>query len=71
MYTYLLEKILLICQLSRYSEGLRAERPGFDSWQVPKVISVVHSIQAGFGIHPASYAMGTEGSFPRSKAAGA
>jgi hypothetical protein len=31
----------------------------------------LHRVQNGFGAHPASYPMGTRGSFPRGKAAGA
>jgi hypothetical protein len=33
--------------------------------------SLHHCIQNDSGVHPASYSMGTGGSFPRSKAAGA
>jgi hypothetical protein len=33
--------------------------------------SLLHSVQTGFGVHPTSYPMGTGGSFPRGKAAGA
>jgi hypothetical protein len=33
--------------------------------------SLHHRVQNGFGAHPASYAMGTKGSFPGGKAAGA
>jgi hypothetical protein len=33
--------------------------------------SVLHSVQTGFRAHPASYPMGTGGSFPGIKAAGA
>jgi hypothetical protein len=33
--------------------------------------SLHHNILNGFGAHPASYPMGTSGSFPGSKAAGA
>jgi hypothetical protein len=33
--------------------------------------SLPHSVQTGSGIHPASYPMGTGGSFPGGKAAGA
>jgi hypothetical protein len=33
--------------------------------------SLDHRVQNGSGAHPASYLMGTKGSFPESKAAGA
>jgi hypothetical protein len=33
--------------------------------------SLHHRVQIGSGIHPASYSMGTGGSFPGGKAAGA
>jgi hypothetical protein len=33
--------------------------------------SLHHRVQNGSGAHPASYPMGTRGSFPRDKAAGA
>jgi hypothetical protein len=33
--------------------------------------SVLHSVETGSGAHPASYTMGTVGSFPWGKAAGA
>jgi len=32
-------------------------------------LSLQHHVKAGFGAHPASYTMGTEGSFPGGKAA--
>jgi hypothetical protein len=32
--------------------------------------SLLHSVQTGSGVHPASYPMGTGGYFPGSKAAG-
>jgi hypothetical protein len=41
-------------QFNRYSDGLRAERTGFD-------FSLLHSVQVGSGAHPASYRMGTGG----------
>jgi hypothetical protein len=43
--------------------GLRAERPGFDYWE-GGIFSLHQHIQTGSGVHPASYSMGTEGSFP-------
>jgi hypothetical protein len=33
--------------------------------------SLLHSVQTGFGAHPASYTIGTGGSFSGGKAAGA
>jgi hypothetical protein len=35
-----------------------------------KDVSLLHSVQADSGAHPASYPMGTGGSFPGDKAAG-
>jgi hypothetical protein len=49
--------------LSRYSDGLRAGRPGFDSRQ-GKEFSLLYSVQTGSWTHPASYPMGTGGSLP-------
>jgi hypothetical protein len=34
-------------------------------------LSLLHVVQTGSGVHPTSYPMGTGGSFPRGKAAGA
>jgi hypothetical protein len=34
-------------------------------------LSLLHRVQTGYGAHPASYPMGTGGSFSESKAAGA
>jgi hypothetical protein len=36
-----------------------------------KEFSLLHVVQTGFEIHPTSYRMGTGGSFPRGKVAGA
>jgi len=44
---------------------LWAGRLGFDSWQGQEFFSVCHCIQTGSGSHPASYPMGTLGSFPQ------
>jgi hypothetical protein len=49
---------------SRYSDGLLAGQPGFDSWQ-GKEIFLLLSAQTSSGAHPASHPMGTGGSFPR------
>jgi hypothetical protein len=45
-------------QLSRYSDGLRAGRPGFDSRE--GIIDFFDSVQTDSRAHPASYSMGTE-----------
>jgi hypothetical protein len=55
--------------LSRYSDGLLAGRPGFDSRQ-GQDISLLYSVQTGSGAHPASYTMDTGGFFHWGKAAG-
>jgi hypothetical protein len=36
-----------------------------------KELSLLHVVQTGSGVHPASYSMGTRGAFPGVKAAGA
>jgi hypothetical protein len=56
-------------ELSRYSDGLRDGRPGFDSRQ-RQDFSVLHSVQTGSRAHPAFYPMGIVDSFPGDKAAG-
>jgi hypothetical protein len=35
-----------------------------------KHLSLLHSVQADYGVHPASYPIGTGGCFPGGKAAG-
>jgi hypothetical protein len=52
-------------KLSRYSDALRVGRAGFDSWEDK---TFLHSVQTGSGVHPASYQIGTGGSFPGGKA---
>jgi hypothetical protein len=47
-----------------------AALPGFDTWQ-GKISSLHHNVQAGSGIHTASYSMETDGDFTWSEAAGA
>jgi len=46
-------------------------RQGQTSLSCPPRLDVYHRIQNGSGAHPASYPMGTRGSFPGGKAAGA
>jgi hypothetical protein len=53
----------------RYSAGLQA---GWSGVRVPVVagnFSLYHRVQTGSGAHPASYPMGTRGSFPGGNAA--
>jgi hypothetical protein len=53
-----------------YSAGLRA---GWSGVRVPGEaanFSLHHHVYTGSGAHPASYLMGTRGTFPRDKAAG-
>jgi hypothetical protein len=54
----------------RYSDGLRAGRPGLDSRQ-GQDISLLHSVQTGYEAHLVSYPKGTGGSFPGGEMAGA
>jgi hypothetical protein len=54
-------------QLTRYTDRLRDGRPRVRS----SGFSLLHFVQTSSGAHPASYSMGTGGSFPKSKAAGA
>jgi hypothetical protein len=54
-----------------YSGGLRT---GWSEIQVPAEVrnfSLHHRVQTDSGVHPASYTMGTGGSFPAGEAAGA
>jgi hypothetical protein len=55
--------------LCRYSEGLRAGRPGFNSGQGQN-FPLLHSVQTGSVAHPAFCRMGTVGSFPGVKRPG-
>jgi hypothetical protein len=45
-------------QLSRYSDGLQAGRPGFD-FPTLQDFSLLHSVQTDSGAHPVSYLIGT------------
>jgi hypothetical protein len=54
-----------------YSIGLRAGWLGVWVLAGAGNFSLHHHIQTSSGAHPASYPMGTKGSFPRGKAAGA
>jgi hypothetical protein len=67
VYGFYLE--YLFPNLSRYSNGLEARRPGFKSQQ-GQDFSLLHSIQTGSGDHIASYARGTRASFPGVKLQG-
>jgi hypothetical protein len=55
--------------VSRYTDGLQAGWPGFDSQQCK--IFLFSSVQTDSGAHPASYPMGTGCSFPGGKGPGA
>jgi hypothetical protein len=48
-----------------------AGRPRFDSRQGLGLFSIRHRVQTGTGTHPASYPMGSGGSYPEDEAAGA
>jgi hypothetical protein len=52
--------------------GYGLEDWGVGVWvPVGQEFSLLHVLQTGYGAHPASYPMGTGGSFPRGKAVGA
>jgi hypothetical protein len=42
----------------------------FEFWE-GKEFALLHVVQTGFGVHPASHPMGIGGTFPEIKAAGA
>jgi hypothetical protein len=56
---------------SRYSDWLRAGRPRGQSSEsrLGQEFSFLHIVQTDSGAHPASYTMGTGGSFPEGKTA--
>jgi hypothetical protein len=51
----------------------RLDEQGVGVWVLGggQEFSLLHVVQTGSGVHPASYSMGTVGSFPEGKAAGA
>jgi hypothetical protein len=57
-------------EISQYSDGLWAGRPGFESRQV-KDFSHLQSVRTSYRTHPASYPMTIGGGFPGGKSAGA
>jgi hypothetical protein len=60
-------------EISRYSVVSITTSYGLDGQGVgPGMVkNFLHVVQTGSGAHPASYPVGTEGSFPGGKAAGA
>jgi hypothetical protein len=61
----------LLPTCSRYSDWLQAGRPRARSSSPGRQELSLHVVQIGPGAHPASYPMGTGGSFPGGKAPGA
>jgi hypothetical protein len=55
----------------RYSAGLRVGRSGIRASAGDGNFSTYHRVQIGSGAHPATYPMGTRGSFLGGKTAGA
>jgi hypothetical protein len=53
----------------RYSDRLRAGRPGFNSQQGQETFLL--NTKTGFGTHLAPYSLGNECSFPEGRVAGA
>jgi hypothetical protein len=54
--------------------GIAQSATGYVPDSIPgrdKIFFLLHSVQTSSGTHPASYPMGTGGSFPGSKAVGA
>jgi hypothetical protein len=56
--------------VQRLATGWTIEGSEFKSQQ-DQEFSLLHVVQIGCGVHPTSYPMGTGGSFPGGKAAGA
>jgi hypothetical protein len=52
----------ILCLLSGIGLGYGLDDRGFESRQ--RLENFRHSVQTGFGAHPASYPMGTGGFFP-------
>jgi hypothetical protein len=65
-YVFEVQIMIHIYTPYRYSDGLRAGRPGFDARQWQDILFST----AGSGARPASFPMGTGGSLLGSKAAG-
>jgi hypothetical protein len=63
-----IRKILYSIKLQRLATGWTAEGSEFE---VPVEAIIFHIVQTGSEAHTASYPMGTGGSFPEVKAAGA
>jgi hypothetical protein len=57
-------------ELSRYSDGLRAGRPGFDSQQGQEFITIDLHSTSPRPVHPDTYPEDNRGSFTVGKAAG-
>jgi hypothetical protein len=69
----LVSVLLIVIVIIRYSAGLRAGDRG-SRVRFPAGagnFSLHYRVQNGSGAHPATYPMGTRGSFPGDKAAGA
>jgi hypothetical protein len=69
LFLYPLIYVFGLGYLSRYSDGLRAGRPGFNSWQ-GQDLSFLHCVQTGSEAHPASYPVGTGSLFMGKKRPG-
>jgi hypothetical protein len=72
-YNYEIDlQVLIILNKSRDSSVGIALGYGLDDrGSIPGNFSLNHRVQNGSGAHPASYQMGTRGSYPGGKAAGA
>jgi hypothetical protein len=73
MWRDLIAKLNIVDSLVSIALGYRLDDQGSEV-QFPAEagnFSLHHCIQKGSGAHPASYPMGTRGSFPGGKAAGA
>jgi hypothetical protein len=71
-YSCLYNSVMGVGIAQSYSHWLRAGRPGGGGSLIPGRVnfSLLHIVQTGSGVHPTSYKMGTEGSFPGVKRQG-
>jgi hypothetical protein len=64
------EKVKIVPSVKRLATSWTTEASEFES-RYGQEFSLLHVVQTGSGVHPTSYPMGTGGSSPGGKAAGA